>query len=559
MRHTGRNRVAALLATAALATSVAACGSSSSSGGGGGGTTASASTLTISNESGSTWTCGFNPYNPVTTDLSFGTIYEELTFVDGLKSGATTPWLASSFAWSNGNKTLTFTIRSGVKWSDGTPFSAKDVSFTFNMLKKYPALDLNAVWSVLSSVAQVGSDKVVFNFKTSAVPYFYYIADETPIVPEHIWATVKNPVTYNDAAPVGTGPYTMGQCTPENIKYSKNPNYWQPGLPKIQTVNYPSFTSNDPANELLANGGAQWGSQFIPSIKAYYLSKSSNFHIWYPPVGNVSVFINLTNPVLAQLPVRKAMAYAIDRPRVSAIGEDGEEPPSNQTDVVKPTFSTWYDSSAASSYGDYTYNASRAESILSQAGYSKKNGVWQTPKGPLSFSIINEGGFSDWVAAVSVIEGDLKAVGIQVTPDNLAQTPYTADLDNGKYQLAYGSETGGPSPYYELRQLLYSANSAAIGQPAATNWERYSNPQTDSLINAYAATTSTAMQHQIVDELEQVMLSDVPVIPSTEEVDWYQYDTANIKGWATPADPFAQPAAYNYPDWGVMLLHLSPG
>jgi peptide/nickel transport system substrate-binding protein len=556
MRHIGRSRVAALLATAALAASVAACGSSTSSSGGTT-TPAAATTLTISNESGTTWSCGFNPFNPTATDLSFGTIYEELTFVDTLKSGATTPWLATAYAWSNDSKTLTFTIRSGVKWSDDKPFSAADVVFTFDLLKKFPALDLNAVWSVLSSVAQVGSDQVVFNFKSSAVPYFYYIADETPIVPEHIWASIANPVTYNDGAPVGTGPYTMAQCTPENIKYSKNPNYWQPGLPKIQTVNYPSFTSNDPANELLADGGAQWGSQFIPSVQAYYLAKSANYHIWYPPVANVSIFFNLTNPVLAQLPVRKAMAYAIDRSKVSEIGEYGYEPPSNQTDIVQPTFSSWYDTSAANTY-DYSYNPSKAMSILSAAGYTESGGVWHTPAGPLSFSIINEGGFSDWVAAVSVIEGDLKAVGIQVTPENLAQTPYTADLDDGHYQLAYGSETGGPVPYYELRQILYSPNSAPIGQPAATNWERYSNPATDALINEYAATTSTAMQHQIVDELEEVMLSDVPVIPSTEEVDWYQYDTASIAGWPTPSDAYAQPAAYNYPDWEVTLLHLYP-
>ena len=67
--------------------------------------------------------------------LSFGTVYEELTFVNGLKSGATTNWLASSYAWSNSNKTLTFTIRPNVKWSDGKPLTAADVLFTFNLLK----------------------------------------------------------------------------------------------------------------------------------------------------------------------------------------------------------------------------------------------------------------------------------------------------------------------------------------------------------------------------------------------------------------------------------------
>ncbi len=142
----------------------------------------------------------------MTTGLTFGEVYEELVFVDNLESGKTTPWLASAYAWSNDTKTLTFTVRAGVKWSDGVPFTANDVLFTFNLLKKNPALDLNSIWSVLSSVSLKGTNQVVFQFKKAATPYFYYIADQTPIVPEHIWSKISNPVTYLDATPIGTGP-----------------------------------------------------------------------------------------------------------------------------------------------------------------------------------------------------------------------------------------------------------------------------------------------------------------------------------------------------------------
>jgi len=523
------------------------------------GKSSGSSSVTISNESGTTWTCSFNPFNPTVNFLSSGTVYEELTFVNTLKNGATTPWLASSYAWSNGNKSLTFTIRSGVKWSDGTPFTAKDVMFSFNLIKRFKGLDLNADWSVLSSVAQKGSNQVVFNFKTSAVPYFYYIADETPIVPEHIWSSIKNPITYADSTPVGTGPYKMNKCTPANITYTKNTNYWQKGLPKIDTVYYPSFTSNDPANQDLANGTAQWGSQFIPSIRSYYLSKNPNFHIWFPPVLNVGVIINLTNPLLSNVAVRQAMAFAIDRTKVSQIGEYGYEPAANQTGIVTPTFSSFFDSSLANQY-NYSYDPAKAISILKKAGFKMVGGVFQKNGKKLSFSIINIGGYSDWVAAVGeVIEPELKAVGIQISPDNLTTPTYDAQLYQGHYDLAYGAQpVGGPAPYYELRDWLYSKNTAPIGTSASSNFERYSSPATDALINAYGATTSSATQHSITDQLEKVMLSDVPFIPTTEEVDWYQYDSANIGGWATPANPYAQPAAYNYPDIGVMLLHLFP-
>jgi peptide/nickel transport system substrate-binding protein len=520
-------------------------------------TSSASGTLTISNESGELWPCSFNPYNPAVWGESVGFVYEPLVFVDTLENGKTTPWLASSYAWSDANKVLTFTIRKGVKFSDGTPMTAADVAFTFNLLKANPALDLNAVWSVLKSVAQNG-DNVVLTFKTTAVPYFYYVADQIDVLPQHIWASVKNAVTYPDATPVGTGPYVMSKCSGQNITYTANPNYWQPGLPKVKTIEYPAFTSNDPANEELATGVAQLGAQFIPNIKAFYTSKSPNYHYWFPPIANVSMFINLTVAPLNDVAVREAIAYGVDRPRVSAIGEYGYEPPSNQAGIVAPTFSSWLDTSLLSKY-NYSYNPAKAISVLEADGYKKgSDGLFAKNGKELSFTIINVGGNSDWVAAVQVIASELAQVGIKISPDNLAYTDFSNDLYTGKYQLAYNNELGGPSPYYELRQLLYGPNSAPIGKLASTNWERYINPSTDKLFDAYAATTSTALQHSIVDQLEQVMLTDLPVIPMTEEVDWYQYDTAAFSGWVTPQNPYAQPAIYQLPDDEVLLLHLTP-
>jgi peptide/nickel transport system substrate-binding protein len=546
-------------AAALLAAAVAACGSSAPSSSSGASAKGPSGTLTISNEQGTLWNCSFNPFNPsnLGEGVTMGQVYEPLAFVDTLENAKATPWLATSWAWSDGNKVLTFTIRQGVKFNDGTPMSAADVAYTFNLLKKNPTLDVNSVWSVLSSVAQQG-DNVVFTFQNPAVPYFYYIADQVPIVPEHIWSKISNPVTYADSSPVGTGAYMVQPCTAQNITYVANPHYWQPGEPKIAKVLYPAFTSNDPANTYLATGQAQWGSQFIPNIQAVYSSKSPDNHYWFPPIANVSLIPNLTVAGLSDVHVRQAMAYAIDRNKVANIGEYGEEPGANQSDIATPTFSAWMDTSAAAQY-NYGYNPAKAKAILEADGYKLGgDGIFAKNGQQLSFSVINIGGYSDWVASMSVIQQQLKAVGIAITPDNLAQNDFTSRLYNGQFQLAYYAETGGPTPYYEFRQWLYSANSAPIGKQASSNWERYSNPTTDSLLNSYALTTDSATQHQIVDKLQQVALSDVPYIPITEEVGWFQYNTSSFTGWPSPSNPYAIPAAYAYPDMGQVLLHLAP-
>jgi peptide/nickel transport system substrate-binding protein len=346
----------------------------------------------------------------------------------------------------------------------------------------------------------------------------------------------------------------MASCSPQVIKYSKNSGYWQPGKPTIETIYYPAFTSNDPANQQLASGKAQWGSQFIPNIKSFYL-KNANNHYWFPPTVNVSIFPNLKDPILKDVAVRKAMAYGIDRQKVAEVGEYGYEPASNQTGIVTPTFSSWQDPALAN---QVTYNPAKAVAILKAAGYKKKGDQFYTPDGkPLSFTMINIGGYSDWVASAQLVQEQLKKIGIKVTPENLSQTTYNADTYAGKFQLDYnGNLSGGPAPYYELRQLLYSKNSAPIGQNAATNWERYYNPTVDKLIDSYAATADPAKQHEIVRKLQKVMVTDIPVIPITEGVDWYQYNTKDLTGWVTQQNPYAQPSAYTYPDWAVVAMHL---
>jgi len=521
------------------------------------GKAASSSVLTISNENGALWTCQFSPLNTSDTLLAVGFVYEPLVYINPLQAGKTTPMLATSWNWGAGNKSLTFTIRSGVKWSDGTPMTAADVAYTFNLIKKYPALDLTGVWSVLSGVT-ASSNTVTFNFSTLAVPFFYYIADQTPIVPEHIWSKMSNPTTNPNSHPVGTGPYLMNKCSPSNITYTANPNYWQPGEPKISKIQYPAYTSNNTANNDLANGNAQWGAQYIPSIQTFYTAKNPNFHYWFPPTVNVSLVPNLTDPLLSNVKVRQAMSYAINRGKVSSVGESGYEPPANQAGIVTPTFSSLLDNSSLAAWGT-GYNPAKAKALLASAGYHLgSDGIMTNAAGQkLKFTVINIGDYSDWVASMQVIQQDLKAVGIQLNADNLSNTDFTAALYAGKYELAYyDQQSFGPGPYYELRNWLDSANTAPIGKTAASNYERYINPATDKLISSYAATTDVSVQHSVVNQLQQVMLSQLPIIPVVEAVDWYQYNTSGLTGWPTPSNPYAQPSAYAFPDMEQVLLHL---
>jgi len=559
-----------LMLLAVVCLGLAACGGSSSSTSSGASSTTAATAskvsgkLVVDNESGSTWTCQFNPFNPAVTLVSFGWIYEPLEYVNILKTGSVTPWLATTSAWSNGYKTLTFTVRDGAKWSDGQPFTAADVAYTFNAMKSDKAIDLNAIWTAdggpVTSVTQKGN-QVAIDFNAPSQPYFYLIADQTPIVPKHIWASLNQSKlhTYADSKPVGTGPYLMSSCAPQNIKYLNNPSYWQSSaghpVPAVKEVDYPAFLSNTPANLSLAQGQAQWGGQYIPNIQSFYISKDpTHRHYWFPPVLNVSLFPNLTNPVLSQLPVRQAISYAINRQIVSRLGESGYQAPANASGVILPTYSAWSDPSLATA----TYSTAKADQVLTAAGFTKgSDGIYKDKSGNrLAFTIKTISGFSDWDSSLQLITQQLKAAGISVTVQDENTTSYTADLEAGHFQLAYGGSGGpapspGPSPYYELRGLLFGGN---IG---STNYERYKSASTDALFNQYSS-ASPSQQVNIIHEIQKVMVDQIPLIPVTEGVDWYQYDTSHFGGWPTQSNPYAQPSPYQAPDMGVVLTHLVP-
>ena len=410
----------------------------------------------IDNESGSTWTCQFNPFNPAVTLTSFGFVYEPLEYVDILAkstSSQVTPWLATSSKWSNGYKTLTFTMRSGVKWSDGTPLTAADVAYTFNAMKSDKAIDLNALWTAdggpLTSVSAKGST-VTFKFKSASQPYFYYVADQTPIVPEHIWSKLSQSKlhSYTDTAPVGTGPYKVSGCTGQNIKYLANTSYWQsrPGhvVPAVEEVDYPSFLSNTSANLELANGQAQWGGQYVPNIESFYINKDKAAKPLLVPAGPERVAGPEPDQPAAQAARGSQGDLARHRSHQGlALGESGYQQAANQTGVILPTYSSWFDKSLPT----VNYNPSAAVKALEAAGFKKgSNGIFKSKSGQsLSFTIQTISGYSDWDASLQIITQELKAAGIAVTVQDENSGPYTTNLQGGKFQLAYAG-SGGPAP-----------------------------------------------------------------------------------------------------------------
>lgn len=319
----------------ALMVLLAACGGATTGKGSSG-----PSTLTANPAPKGDFIANFNPFISSQTS-NWGTqgfVYETLLYTDRY-NGKVTPWLASSYQQSTDLKTLTFTLRNGVKWTDGQALTSADVVFTFNYLKQNPSLDTSALWSTLiSSVAAPDANTVTFTMKTASTTALWYVGSQTFIVPQHIWQSVTDPAKYANATnPIGTGPYTLKSFTPQLILYTKNTSYWQPGKPAIDQIKVPEIVDNATASLMLEKGQLDWlGVGWSPSLdKTYKARNTAQNHDWFTPNNTVTLYLNLTKYPFNLLPVRQAISDAIDRSELQAKASP-YAPPASPTGLVLP-------------------------------------------------------------------------------------------------------------------------------------------------------------------------------------------------------------------------------
>lgn len=566
MRHRPRTTrvgftAAALLGAASL--TLAACGSSHPAAQSTKTKTTSApsATLTVESSPSGPITRNFNPFDPSSVFSVMGgesLVYEPLLQFNLVKPGVVQPWLATSYAWSNGGKTLTLQIRKGVEFSNGQPFSAKDVAFTFNLLKKFPAINTGALPIVSASAPS--STEAVINFSTTAYTLLYYVA-QVPMLPETPWSTVANPATYSDPNPVGTGPYVLTSFSTQGFGLSANPHYWG-GVPKVKKVYFPVYDSNTSANLALENNQLDWAGNFVADIQHDYVAPDpSTHHYWFAPTSVVSLFPNLTVFPLNQLAVREAISDGVDRQIISTDGESGEEPPAtgagSLTGLIIPTDNS-YLTSATSKYST-TYDPAKAKAILEAAGWKMgSNGYFVSPSGkPLAFTIVEPSAYTDYMTDAEIMSSELKKVGMDVTVSGISVAAWDTAVADGTFQATIHWSNSGPTPFYIYQGWLDSSLSAPIGKPAANDYERFSSSQANSLLNEFSTTDNTATQKAAIAGLGKIVATQLPVIPLVYGVAWYEYETNHFTGWPTPSDPYTvgQPSGFNME---ITILHLRP-
>jgi peptide/nickel transport system substrate-binding protein len=562
--------VKALAAATILAMGVAACSSSSSSSSSTTSTSASkqGAPLVIVDNTGQVFAQTFNPY--VSTSLGVEDNMQSMTYEPLLEfnimqpTQAPIPWLATGYTWSNGGKTLTFTIRPGVKFSDGTPMTASDVAFTFNLLMKNSALASQAPGPtpLPASATAPNASTAVLTFSQPEYANLFLIGS-TYILPEHIWQSQSNPATYGDANPVGTGPYELASFSSQKVTFKQNPYYWQKSKVTVPEVIFPNYVSNTTANPALDSGQIGYAGNDVANVASDYLSANPNNHTWtasqpwFADNNVVTLWPNVTKAPLNDPKVRLAVSAGIDRQQLSAQGETNYEPPATSSSgLLLPTQSALLDPSYNNDISN-TSDSAKVAQILTSDGYTKTGGKWMKNGQPIKFSIEDPSSYTDYATDAQLIANQLDAEGFEVSFDGVQATQWYTDLAAGNFDAIIHWSNQGPTPWDYFDYWMDNTLTAPIGKPAGADFGRYSNSQVQTLLAQYAGTNDTATQQQALNGLETIVSTQAPVIPLLYGAAWYEYSTKDYTGWPTQSNQYIDPVP-NAPYMEYTLLHLSP-
>jgi peptide/nickel transport system substrate-binding protein len=496
---------------------------------------------------------GIDHLNPFTASLSASTqmgrmIYEFLTLPSD-KDSLPTGGIAEKWEPSPDKLTWTFTIRQGMKWSDGQPVTAKDAAFTFNkMLTDETARTANGSYVANFASVEAPDDRTLII--KNKVPQANMASLDVPIVPEHIWKDIKDlndPKTDDlSVVGVGDGPFILTEYKPnEYLKFKANPDYWR-GKAKIDSLQYLVFKDAEAAvNGLRQNEvdiinrltptqfDTLQGQPGITTNKApgrRYTEMMINFGA----TTNKNEPIGDGNPILKDIRVRQAIAKSIDTQAIVDRVMGGYAQPGGS--VIPPVFSAFhFDPTDAQKN---KFDPAAANTLLDQAGYTKgADGIRVAPDGKrLEFRLAGHASRDYDQRTTEYVTGWLKAVGIAIKPELVSDNELDERTTAGNYDLAFSGWGTNPDPDYALSLQACDSRPNAGGS-GGSSADFFCDPEFDSLYKAQQAEFDQAKRVDLVKKAQSRLYDMIPTVVLDYDNALEAYRSENFSSFGKQPQP----------------------
>src|SRR5271167_2534025 len=415
------------------------------------------------------------------------------------------PDLAQSWSWNEEGTTLTFTLREGVRWHDGKPFTARDVQCTWDLItgkssEKFRVNPRKSWYRNLAEVTTNGDYEVSFHLKRPQPSFIALVASGwSPVYPCHVSARDMR------SHPVGTGPFKFVEFKPnESIKVARNPDYWKPGRPYLDAIEYTLMPN--PATAILAFGAGKFdrtgqGIMSIPLMKQLK-DQEPNAECTVVP-WNIprQMLVNRSKPPFDNPELRRAMALTLDRRAFIDILSDGQGEIGGA--MMPPPAGTWGMPpemlETLPGYGsDVAKNRAEAREIMKKLGYGPDKRL------AVTVSARDASAYRD--PAVLLID-QLKEIYIDGTLKAIDTTQWYPTVMRKDYAVGVTvSENGLDDPDQQFYENFVCG--------AERNYTGYCNPEVDKLVDQQSMQPDEVKRKQLVWEIETRLAGDAarPII-----------------------------------------------
>lgn len=489
----------------------------------------------------------------------WGLMYDSLTGY-GQKDFAAVPGLAEKWTTSADGKTWTYTIRSGVTWSDGTPLTARDAAYTFNRIINGSAEQTNYGNYVANiTSAKAPNDTTLVLTTDQPTPTMLHLA--VPILPEHIWKQIsgKQVATYKNSPtdaikPVGSGPYILAERkVGQFVRLVANKNYWA-GAPNMDELIFRVYSSPEALAQALKKGeidiadsleanvfDALKGQPGITTLK----SKYSGFNEIAFNVGAALVDgtpIGDGHPALKDKAVRVALAHAVDLNTIlqRAVGGYGEV----ATGAIPSMYRTFHYRPETT----YAFDIAKANQLLDAAGYRRgADGIRTMPDGtrPLKFRFFARAESKPSQTTMDYVKEWFAQVGVTIVPKTISEDQLTEAVTTGEFDIFEWGWVVEPDPDFQLSVFTCDQRSyKEDGEiQAGLSDGFYCNPEYDALYAKQKTQIDVAERAATVKAAQKLLYDDVPYLLE------YYYD--NLQAYRS--DKIANVVAQPEPD-GVIVF-----
>jgi len=426
--------------------------------------------------------------------------------------------IAKDWAVSDDGLTITFQMRSGLKFSDGKSIDAEDVAFTFDFLmnEKIAAPRHRAYFAKIRSVRATDRYEVVFQFKE---PYFQSLelAGTMPVLPEHFYGPyLKEPQIFNQSTGLlmGSGPYRLEDprgWTPDTgmVELERNPYYWGPVLPPFDTLLWKVIENQTAQLTTFRNGeldlyGARPREYETLLEDQALMDRTQNLEYMSPTAGYRWIGWNQERngepTFFADRRVRQAMTYLTDRKRVvkdimlgyAEVAMSPFSPRSPQhDDSLQPP----------------EYDIEKARQLLAAAGFKDRdgNGVLEDADGePFRFELVYFQDDEDTHRIMLFLRDLYARAGVLMIPKPTEWSVMIDLLTQKNFDAITLAWTGGVET--DIYQMFHSSQTV----PGGDNFINYKNPRLDEVIDKARATVDYDARMPLWHEAERIIYEDQP-------------------------------------------------